>query len=118
MKTRFLFGLPFVTFSIQKIEIEAVVDTGFNGMLMLPKETIRKLHLRPIASSGYILANGQSQECNVYKTEMQWLGKMEKVLIIESDSDLSLVGIDLLYNTTLTIKPSKEYISIERMELH
>ena len=49
---------------------------------------------------------------------MQWLGKMEKVLIIESDSDLSLVGIDLLYNTTLTIKPSKEYISIERMELH
>ena len=58
MKTRYLLGLPFVTFKIKAEEIEAIIDTGFNGSLLLPIKIIERLNLEEIGTAHYAMADG------------------------------------------------------------
>ena len=66
MKTRYLFGIPFVTIFIKNIEVECLIDTGFNGALMLPKENVDTLHLPRAGVAEYMLADGSASSSEVY----------------------------------------------------
>ena len=43
MKTRYLFGLPFASILVEDREIEFLVDTGFNGSLLMPLQKIKEI---------------------------------------------------------------------------
>lgn len=66
MKTRYLLGLPFVTFKIKAEEIEAIIDTGFNGSLLLPIKIIERLNLEEIGTAHYAMADGAATQTKTF----------------------------------------------------
>jgi len=66
MNGRYLFGLPFMTCSLDATEIECLVDTGFSGALALPLELVRRLGLKARADVNYVMADGTSSRSRMY----------------------------------------------------
>ena len=116
MKTRYLFGLPFVTIKMSSKEEELLVDTGFNGSLLLPLHKIHELSLSRIGFTRYALADGTVIEAEVFVAEITWLSKKKRVNVISSPSDFALLGMELLRNTKTVLEPAKGVISIEPSE--
>ena len=114
MNTRYLFGLPLVTILIRSREIEALLDTGFDGWLMLPEEIIQELNLQYIGQTDYELADGEIVESKLYEAEMDWLGETKKFPVVATPSDLSLLGMGLLANAKTLLRPAKNILQIEK----
>ncbi len=115
MKTYYLFGLPFADLSVNSKQVECIVDTGFNGALLLPLQIIKDLNLKPIAFAEYALANGNLAESEIYEANVDWLGEKTKTSILGIDTDFSLLGMQLLENAKTTLEPRKRSLSIEKI---
>lgn len=77
-------------------EIEAILDTGFNGSLTLPPAVIAALGL-PWRTRGLVmLANGTEDHCDIYTAAVLWDGVPRNILVEAADTD-PLVGMALLY---------------------
>ena len=87
----------------QSAEIEAVVDTGFNGFLTLPSESVAALGLVPSASVPATLADGTAAMLDGYRTTVIWDGRPRHVYAYMSDS-VSLVGMQLMDRHSLFIE--------------
>ena len=112
IRTRYFLGLPFVTLKIGNLEIEAVLDTGFNGSLLLPENIIQNLQFKAIGSAEYAMADGTLSESKVFSVEIDWLGGRKKVSVVSSESDLSLVGMELLYDIQTMLHPAKNILKM------
>ena len=82
MLTRYLFGLPFVTVRCDSGPIEAVLDTGFNGELLLPKQVIREFDLQRVGSALYTMADGASAEAEIFSLELEWFNERRIVHVV------------------------------------
>ncbi len=87
----------------QSVEIEAVVDTGFNGFLTLPSESVVGLGLLRSARVSTILADGSAAMLGVYPTTVLWDGHPRHVHAYMSDG-VPLVGMQLLDRHRLFIE--------------
>ena len=87
----------------QSEELDAVVDTGFNGSLTLPQETIDALGLTWRSRGSSILANGAIDECDIYTAVVLWDGKKRPLLVEATESD-PLIGMRLMAGYRLTIE--------------
>ena len=76
-------------------EVEAVIDTGFNGWLSLPGSLIDRLRLPWLTRGRVILADGSEHECDVYAATVIWDGQPRRVPVDASETD-PLVGMSLL----------------------
>ena len=76
-------------------EVEAVIDSGFNGALTLPPALIATLDLRWRSVDLATLANGTTCVFQVYVGKVLWDGKVRTALVAEADAD-PLVGMRLL----------------------
>ena len=85
-----------------QIELEAIVDTGFNGSLTLPTELILELGLPWQNRGSAILANGMIDECDIYAGKVVWDGKLRSILVEASDTN-PLVGMGLIYGSELVV---------------
>ena len=90
----------------QCAEIEAVVDTGFNGFLTLPPEVVATLRLLPLTRVSATLADGNAAMFDVYRATLLWEGSSRYVDVCMSDT-VPLVGMRLLDRHSL-------YIEVER----
>ena len=77
-------------------EIEAILDTGFNGSLTLPPAAIAALGLPWRTRGLVILANGTEDQCDIYAAAVLWDGVPRNILVEAADTD-PLVGMALLY---------------------
>lgn len=81
-------------------EIEAVLDTGFNGSLTLPPSLIASLGLAWRTRTVVVLANGAREECDVYAATIIWDGSPRRVVAQAADTT-PLVGMGLLHGYQL-----------------
>ena len=81
-------------------EIEAILDTGFNGSLTLPPATIANLGLRWRTRGLVMLANGTEDHCDIYVATVIWDGRPRNILVEAADTD-PLGGMALLYGHDL-----------------
>lgn len=80
----------------QAVEVEFVLDTGYNGSLSLPPEVIVSLTL-PARGSRYVtLGDGSTVLLNIYRATVVWDGQPRLVQVMETE-DVSLIGMSLLY---------------------
>ena len=114
MKTRYLFGLPFVSIDFYGKETEFIMDTGFNGDLMLPKSTVEDLQLMSMGFVQYEMADGTYADAEIYAADMAWLGTQRRVGVVAVDTDLMLLGMELLQDCKLILEPRKDILSIEK----
>lgn len=75
--------------------VEAVIDTGYNGLLTLPPPTVRQLALPFVTIGRATLSNGSEDVFDVYDATISWDGEATDVLVDETDTT-PLVGMALL----------------------
>ena len=87
----------------QEQDIEAVIDTGFNGFLTLSPALVRQLGLPRIGQSRVLLASGKEEILDLYEVTLLWDGQWRTVETDAADTD-ALVGMSLLYRYSLSIQ--------------
>ena len=87
----------------QEREIDAVVDTGFNGFLTLPAFLIHELGLVWRRRGRAILADGSSSVFDIFEATVTWDGRPRRIAVDEADCD-PLVGMSLLDGCELTVQ--------------
>ena len=87
----------------QSRQIDAVVDTGYNGFLTLPPSVVAELGLPYRGHSEAILADGSVAEFDVYGVTVIWDGSARHISANAADST-PLVGMSLLDRHDLSIR--------------
>lgn len=83
-------------------EVDAVVDTGFDGSLSLPPTIIKALGLPYRQRGRAILADGSETLFNIYEATVNWDGQSRRIKVDDADTD-PLAGMALLYGHELKI---------------
>jgi len=83
--------------------IDAVIDTGFDGWLSLPPALISMLSLPRQGRARTILGDGSRTVFDFYEATVVWDGVTRRVSVDEADTD-PLVGMGLLDGYELTIE--------------
>lgn len=84
------------------LEIECVVDTGFEGFLTLPSAVIAELKLPYAARIDANLADSSSVSTNVYFATIIWNGVKRDIAVLEM-GHCPLIGTALLEDLHLSI---------------
>ncbi len=87
----------------QEREIDAVVDTGFNGYLILPPILVADLGLPVVGDGEAVLADGSESTCDVYGVTVLWDGQERYVETAAVGVD-PLVGMAMLDTHDLSIQ--------------
>lgn len=61
------------------LEVEAVIDTGYNGFLTLPAELVADMALPFVGPSRATLANGAVETFDVYEATILWDGQSRDI---------------------------------------
>ncbi len=83
-------------------ELEALVDTGFNGSLTLPKVIAKELALPWRTRGSFRLADGTKARFDIYAAEILWDGSWRRILV-EATGKTPLLGMSLLEGFELRI---------------
>jgi clan AA aspartic protease len=76
-------------------EIEAIIDTGYNGYLTLPTALIEVMGLPWQGQNEVLLADGTSRVLDVYDGIVSWNGRERPIYVDAIDTE-TLVGMGLL----------------------
>ncbi len=87
----------------QEQELEAVIDTGFDGSLTLPPALIAALGLPWRRRGRALLADGNESVFDIYEATVMWDSTACRVSVDEVDV-MPLVGMSLLYGYELTVQ--------------
>lgn len=83
--------------------VEAVVDTGFDGDLTLPRELVEELGLVSAGERKGTLADGSEITFSVYDATVTWHEGSRRIRVIAVDG-MTLAGMALLRGTELHIE--------------
>jgi clan AA aspartic protease len=84
-------------------EVDAIIDTGFNGFLTLPFTLITALGLTRLSRGRALLANGSEGLFDIYRVTVLWDGQPRYVEADAVDTT-PLVGMSLLEGYDLHIQ--------------
>ncbi len=87
----------------QPRQIEAVVDTGFNGFLTLPPDLIASLGLTWLCRQQGLLADGSTHIFDVYAGIILWDGRPRTVEVEAADAQ-PLIGMGLMQGYDLRVQ--------------
>jgi clan AA aspartic protease len=87
----------------QEQEIQAVIDTGFDGFLALPPALIAILGLSWRGRGRALLADGSETLFDIYEATVVWDGTPRRVPVDAADVH-PLIGMSLLYGYELTVQ--------------
>ncbi len=93
--------------------VEAWVDTGFTGQLMLPMNLIHSLALPLLGKATTRLANGTTEEVDRYQCWIEWFDERKSVAALASLGAFPLLGIALLAGHLLTIDYEKCTLALQ-----
>ncbi len=95
--------LPLLDSSGQTRDIDAVIDTGFNGFLTLPSALVAELGLTRLGQKSLVLANGSRDVFDTYGVTVLWDGQSRFVDADEADA-VPLLGMALLHSHSLYVE--------------
>ena len=77
-------------------EIEFVIDTGFNGEMVLPKQKLNQPHFKYRGLTIVELADGSKVTSELYEGYIFWFGAEKKVRVHATESEDALIGTRML----------------------
>ena len=95
------------------MDIEAWVDTGFTGELVLPQDQIAALGLQRSAVVTAELGDGSATVLEVYSCLIEWFGHVQQIEVIANTGTSPLLGVGLLRGHRLTIDYASGTLTIE-----
>lgn len=113
------FGSAYVGLKVagakQEIEIEAILDTGFNGQVCLPLAVAVPLGLELAYTSSFELADGTLvQDELVFAGKALWHGEYRDVEIVLTRSEEALLGTGLLEGTQVRLDFARGMVSVDQ----
>ena len=84
-------------------DVEAWIDTGFTGDLVLPQASIDGLGLQQSGSVDAVLADGSQTELRTYSCVIEWFGTARNLEVIANDGEYPLLGVGLLLGLELLV---------------
>ncbi|MBS3157658.1 clan AA aspartic protease [Candidatus Woesearchaeota archaeon] len=112
MKGFFRLGSPIIELKIEGRKVEALLDTGFNGHILLPNSIIQELGLDQIGISDYVTASGDNSFTKVYAGKILFLEEEIEVPILSTDADFALAGMELFDSCKIMIERKKEIVEV------
>ena len=117
-------GRPVIRVEGKLESILVVVDTGFNGDLLLAREAARLLEVDPVSKETEIeLGDGRTVVVNKARATITWLEQARRVRVLVSndwittgDAPVGLLGTDLLAPHLLLIDFADGTVEIETQE--
>ncbi len=95
--------------------VNAIIDTGFDLELVLPRATIRSLGLTWRDEIEMTLANGETVSFQLYSATIIWHERRREIRVLET-SDEAIIGADLLWGSTLTVQMREGgHVSIDEL---
>ncbi|HEV2846211.1 MAG TPA: clan AA aspartic protease [Thermoanaerobaculia bacterium] len=85
------------------LEIETIVDTGFNGFLLVGPEIIAGLGLRLQGTGLGLLADGREVSFSFYEAIVFWNGRLRRIPVGVADA-APLLGMALMYGSELALQ--------------
>jgi clan AA aspartic protease len=86
----------------QEEHVEAVIDTGFNGFMVLPNPLIATLGLPYHTHTTAALADGTTVTLAIYKATIVWHGHDSSVYVLAAEGG-PLIGMALLHGNRVTL---------------
>lgn len=106
---------PAINLALNSASIEALIDTGFVGSLIVPHRLASDLELRFEGFEDFHTVTGQVFVAPAYTLETNWLGRRLRLpIVISSDVQEALLGSQMLKNCVLTIDYANRSVSIAR----
>jgi clan AA aspartic protease len=91
----------------------AVVDTGFNGYLSVPKRLLIVGSWQLIGTEKFEIATGEIVEQEIYLGEVVFDGRRGPVYTVATHADDILIGTKLLRNKLLTVHFTTRRVTIK-----
>jgi clan AA aspartic protease len=95
---------------------ECVIDTGFDGALILPLAVAERLRLPIVARLVFELVGGARMSADVALGEIEWLGTRISVEVIISESNDALIGTEMFEGAMLVVDYARYRVTISREE--
>jgi len=99
----------------EKRAVNAVIDTGFNGYISVPKKLIDESDWDFLGIEEYELASGELMRERVFLGRIEIGTEKLAVFILSSNSSDTLVGTKLLRNRLLIINFADKTLKIEKV---
>jgi len=99
----------------EKRAVNAVIDTGFNGYISVPKKLIDESDWDFLGIEEYELASGELMRERVFLGRIEIGTEKLAVFILSSNSSDTLVGTKLLKNRLLIINFADKTLKIEKV---
>lgn len=80
----------------QPHDVDAVIDTGFNGFLTLPRVMVQTLQLPLAGNRRVTLGDGSTVVLDLYLATVLWDTQPREVLVLAAEGG-SLMGMAMLY---------------------
>lgn len=77
-------------------DIAAVIDTGFNGFLTLPRALVQTLQLPLAGNRRVVLGDGSTVVLDLYLATVLWDTHPREVLVLQAEGS-PLMGMAMLY---------------------
>lgn len=85
------------------IPIEAWIDTGFTGELVMPRSQIQRLGLRRGLMVNAVLGDGSRSRMDTFVAWIDWFGELRDIEVIASEDRSILLGVGLMLGHRLTV---------------
>ena len=94
-------------------ELDAWIDTGFTGELVLPQRHVSTLGLPlgPVVKAA--LADGSEIQLDTYTCVVEWFGTWKRIEVIANQGQFPLLGVGLLLDHELRIDYRAKTISLD-----
>ena len=101
-------GKPMIEIYLEGSEgpTDVLVDTGFNGELMLTKKKIKGMSLSFIGYDEYMTASGDVVPTTVH------IGRTRKIAVLATSGKANLIGMELLHFYRLEMARSQNRLII------
>lgn len=95
--------------------IECTVDTGFNGMLFLPRDFIEQNNFDLIGEESFhSVSQADAHLAEVYSAKVKWFDEEIEVSIIAGEHDSALIGAEMMLGAKLEIDYVDSTVVIEK----
>ena len=84
-----------------KGKVEAVMDTGFNGYLILPSDLVNRFKLQLAGNRRATLGDGNTVVLDGYLANVVWHDQEREILVLQAEGG-PLLGMSLLYGNRVT----------------
>jgi len=101
------------TVTATTLDVDAWIDTGFTGELVLPQSRIAALGLPPSAVVTAELGDGSTTLLEVYSCLIEWFGRLHPIEVLANTGTFPLLGVGLLQGHKLAIDYAAHTVTLE-----